>query len=76
MELNFFQDILFDLINESNALNVADIESDNKNHTFRVFMPDGSVFHVVCSQTEQGNKAPCIKVLAGSKGGTASAIQK
>ena len=30
MELNFFQDILFDLINESNALNVADIESDNK----------------------------------------------
>lgn len=50
MDITYFTDILFDLINESDALNITDIESDDENHFLRVFMPDGNVFCVVCRQ--------------------------
>lgn len=44
MDLNFFKDILFDLINESDALDVADIQCDDRANTFTVLMKDGTSF--------------------------------
>ncbi|MBQ6431364.1 MAG: hypothetical protein IJJ99_05780 [Oscillospiraceae bacterium] len=44
MDVNYFKDILFDLMNESDALDVADIQSDDRANTFTVLMKDGTSF--------------------------------
>ncbi len=46
MDLNYFKDILFDLINESDALepHLQDIQCDDRNDIMAVFMKDGSRF--------------------------------
>lgn len=49
MELNYFKDHLFDLINESNILNVRSIIADDKENVFRVVVYDGSEFCVKCA---------------------------
>lgn len=48
MELNYFKDKLFDLINESDELDIADIETEDRKDLFTVTMGDGSVFKVMC----------------------------
>ncbi len=48
MELNYFKDRLFDLINESDELGVADIEADDRKNTFLIRTADGSVIMVEC----------------------------
>ena len=52
MELNYFKDVLFDLLNESDELDVADIRSDEKANTFLVSMEDGTAFLVQLSAAE------------------------
>ena len=49
MELNYFKDHLFDLLNESNILNVRSIIADDKENVFRVVVYDGSEFCVKCA---------------------------
>ena len=46
MELNYFKDKLFDIINESDELDVADIQTDDHKDLFLVVMKDGSVFAI------------------------------
>ena len=46
MDVNFFKDILFDLMNESDALDVDDIQSDARASKFLVLMKDGAAFSV------------------------------
>ena len=46
MELNYFKDVLFDLINESDALDVEDIQSDDKENRFVVTVQGGATFSV------------------------------
>ena len=48
MELNYFKDHLFDLLNESDLLDVQDITSDEKRDLFRVTVHDGTQFNVYC----------------------------
>lgn len=48
MELNEFEDGLFDLMNESNT--VEDIEIDDINDTFTVGMKDESIFEIRCKE--------------------------
>ncbi len=48
MELNYFKDKLFDLINESDELDIADIEAEDRKNLFTVTMADGSIFEVLC----------------------------
>ena len=52
MDLNYFKDILFDLINESDALepDLLDIQCDDRNNTMRVIMKDGTSFLIHTSQ--------------------------
>ncbi len=49
MELNYFKDILFDLINEG-APGVLEIISNDKENWFMIVMKDGSVFRLQCSK--------------------------
>ena len=49
MELNYFKDHLFDLLNESNILNVRSIIADDKENVFHVVVSDGSEFCVKCA---------------------------
>ncbi len=49
MELNYFKDILFDLLNEWDQ-NVLEIISNDQENLFWVVMQDGSVFRLHCSK--------------------------
>ncbi len=49
MELNYFKDILFDLINDWEQ-DVLEIISDDKKNLFWVVMGDGSVFRIHCEK--------------------------
>ncbi len=50
MELNYFKDKLFDLLNESDELDLSDIIADDKRDTFTVAASDGSVFELLCQK--------------------------
>lgn len=48
MELNYFKDKLFDLLNESDELNLSDISSDDRRDLFTISTSDGSTFELLC----------------------------
>lgn len=49
MELNYMKDRLFDLLNDnSEELNISDIQTHEKENTFGISMTDGSVFEIEC----------------------------
>lgn len=52
MRLDYFKDVLFDLINESDALDIEDIQSDDRANTFLVSMKDGSCFSVLVTAAD------------------------
>ena len=53
VDINVFKDILWDLMNESDALDVSDIQSVDKENRFIVAVRDGSVFQVQISATDR-----------------------
>lgn len=48
MELNDFKDRLFDVLNESDELNISDIAGDDAKNIFVIEMEDRSVFVIEC----------------------------
>ncbi len=50
MELNYFKDQLFDLLNESKGMGIADLNADERNSLLTVRTEDGDVFEIVCRQ--------------------------
>ena len=50
MTLNYFTDHMFDLLNDSNLLDVYDIETIEGG--YRVTVHDGSLFNVIISKAE------------------------
>ena len=50
MELNYFRDKLFDLLNDSEEIGIADQDADERNSLFTVKTEDGNVFEIVCQQ--------------------------
>lgn len=50
MELNYFKDKLFDLLNDSEDMGILDITADEKNDTLTVSTLDGNEFEIVCRQ--------------------------
>lgn len=50
MDLNYFKDKLFDLLNESDELDLSDIRADDKRNTFTVRTADGSEFELMCQK--------------------------
>lgn len=47
MELDYFRDMLFDLLNDSD-LKIADLNADERNKRLVVSAEDGSVFEIIC----------------------------
>lgn len=50
MELNYFKDKLFDLLNESDGLGIADLNAEDRKNLLTVTTEDGSVFELVCRE--------------------------
>ena len=50
MELNYFRDRLFDLLNDSEGMGIADLNTDERNGLLTVMTEDGNVFEIVCQQ--------------------------
>ncbi|MEY8519230.1 hypothetical protein AALC25_20535 [Lachnospiraceae bacterium 29-84] len=50
MELNFFRDRLFDLLNDSEGMGIADLNADERNSLLTVRTENGNVFEIVCRQ--------------------------
>ena len=48
MDLEYVKDHLFDLLNESDVLNITDIQSLHRENGFRITVSDGSVFSITC----------------------------
>ena len=50
MELVYFKDKLFDLLNDSEGMGIADLNLDSKNDLLTVKTEDGDVFEIVCQR--------------------------
>ena len=50
MELNYFRDRLFDLLNDSGGMGIADLNADERNNLLTVRTEDRNVFEIVCRQ--------------------------
>ncbi len=50
MELNYFKDHLFDLINESPLLSIHDMVATDKEDKLLVILNDGTQFEIVCKE--------------------------
>ncbi len=48
MDILHFCDLLFDAINESDEIDVADIRFEAQSNALVVYMPDGSAFRIAC----------------------------
>ena len=45
-----FRDKLFDLLNDSEGMRIADLNADERNSLLTVRTEDGDVFEIVCRQ--------------------------
>lgn len=50
MELDYFRDRLFDLLNDSEGMGIADLNVDEKNSLITVRTEEGNTFEIVCQQ--------------------------
>ena len=50
MERNYFRDRLFDLLNDSEGMGIADLNVDERNSLLTVRTENGNVFEIVCRQ--------------------------
>ena len=50
MKLDYFRDKLFDLLNDSEGMGIADLNADEQNSLLIVRTEDGDVFEIVCRQ--------------------------
>ena len=50
MELNYFRDKLFDLLNDSEGMGIADLNADERNSLLTVRTENGNVFEIICRQ--------------------------
>ena len=50
MKLDYFRDKLFDLLNDSEGMGIADLNADERNSLLTVRTEDRDVFEVVCRQ--------------------------
>ncbi len=53
MELNYFKDKLFDVLNETDELDIADLNLEDRKDLLTVTMSDGSVFEIMCQTVAQ-----------------------
>lgn len=50
MELDYFKDKIFDMLNDTNAMLISDIEMLDRENVFKILLQDGNLFEVECRQ--------------------------
>ena len=50
MELNYFRDRLFDLLNDREGMGIANLNANERNSLLTVRTEEGNVFEIVCRQ--------------------------
>lgn len=48
MDLNYFKDKLFDILNDSDEMDICNIIADDRNNRFTIHIADGSAFTISC----------------------------
>lgn len=51
MSLNEFKDRLFDVLNDTNDMPIADIMVNDTENTMRVYLADGTIATITCELT-------------------------
>lgn len=51
MNLDYFKDIIFELLNEADHLSITDIETNYGENTFTVTFSGGKIFEIECRET-------------------------
>ena len=49
-KLYYLKDKIFDLLNDADEIGIRDIETNDKQGIFKVFLQDGDMFEVECRQ--------------------------
>lgn len=50
MDIEYFKDMLFDLLNEADNTGISNIEADDKKNTFKIFFHGGEIYEIECHQ--------------------------
>ena len=58
MNLNYFKDCLFDLVNEWDSLEIEDIEVQDRDDTITITVRDGSIFEIKCRMIYESDVSP------------------
>ena len=51
MSLNEFKDRLFDVLNDTNDMPIADIMVNDAQHTMKIYLADGTIATITCELT-------------------------
>lgn len=51
MSLNEFKDRLFDVLNDTNDMPIADIMVDDAGNTMKIYLEDGTIATITCELT-------------------------
>lgn len=52
MDLDYFKDKIFDLLNDTEDMKIRDIETNDKENLFTVLFQNGCIFELECRQLE------------------------
>jgi hypothetical protein len=53
MELDYFRDKLFDLLNDSEGMGISDLDADERNGLLDVKTEDGDIFEIKCRRAAE-----------------------
>lgn len=53
MELNYFKDTIFDMMNNSDEMDIKDIKTNDKENKFTISFMDGTNFELECRQINE-----------------------
>lgn len=50
MDIEYFKDKLFDLLNEADNIGIINIETYDKENIFKIFFQNGTIYEIECRQ--------------------------
>ncbi len=50
MDIEYFKDKLFDLLNDADNIGIINIETYDKENIFKIFFQNGNIYEIECRQ--------------------------
>ncbi len=50
MDIEYFKDKLFDLLNDADNIGIINIETYDKENIFKIFFQNGTIYEIECRQ--------------------------